>query len=41
MAPNGQWVEPGEIAEAIAYLASPAARNITATTLLIDGGTWS
>lgn len=41
MAPNGQWVEPDEIAEAIAYLASPAARNITATTLLIDGGTWS
>lgn len=41
MAPNGRWVEPGEIAEAIAYLASPAARNITATTLLVDGGTWS
>jgi NAD(P)-dependent dehydrogenase (short-subunit alcohol dehydrogenase family) len=41
MAPNGLWVEPVEIAEAIAYLASPAARNITATTLLIDGGTWS
>ena len=41
MAPNGLWVEPGEIAEAIAYLASPAARNITATTMLIDGGTWS
>lgn len=41
MAPNGQWVEPGEIAEAIAYLASPAARNITGTTLLVDGGTWS
>jgi NAD(P)-dependent dehydrogenase (short-subunit alcohol dehydrogenase family) len=41
MAPNGQWVEPAEIAESIAYLASPAARNITGTTLLIDGGTWS
>jgi NAD(P)-dependent dehydrogenase (short-subunit alcohol dehydrogenase family) len=41
MAPNGRWVEPGEIAEAIAYLASPAARNITGTTLLVDGGTWS
>ncbi|MFN2562392.1 MAG: SDR family NAD(P)-dependent oxidoreductase [Jatrophihabitans sp.] len=40
MAPNGLWVEPVEIAEAIAYLASPAARNITGTTLLIDGGTW-
>jgi NAD(P)-dependent dehydrogenase (short-subunit alcohol dehydrogenase family) len=41
MAPNGLWVEPAEIAEAIAYLASPAARNITATTLLVDGATWS
>lgn len=41
LAPNGQWVEPIEIAEAIAYLASPAARNITGTTLLIDGGTQS
>jgi meso-butanediol dehydrogenase / (S,S)-butanediol dehydrogenase / diacetyl reductase len=41
MAPNGLWVEPAEIAEAIAYLSSPAARNITGTTLLIDGGTWS
>jgi len=41
MAPNGIWVEPAEIAESIAYLASPAARNITATTLLVDGGTWS
>jgi NAD(P)-dependent dehydrogenase (short-subunit alcohol dehydrogenase family) len=41
MAPNGLWVEPAEIAEAIAYLASPAARNITGTTLLVDGGTWS
>jgi NAD(P)-dependent dehydrogenase (short-subunit alcohol dehydrogenase family) len=41
MAPNGKWVKPEEIAEAIAYLSSPAARNITATTLLIDGGTWS
>ena len=41
MAPNGQWVEAAEIAESIAYLASPAARNITGTTLLIDGGTQS
>jgi NAD(P)-dependent dehydrogenase (short-subunit alcohol dehydrogenase family) len=41
MAPNGKWVQPAEIAEAIAYLSSPAARNITATTLLVDGGTWS
>lgn len=41
MSPNGEWVTPEEIAEAIAYLASPAARNITGTTLLVDGGTQS
>jgi len=41
MAPNGGWVTPEEIAQSIAYLASDAARNITGTTLLIDGGTWS
>jgi meso-butanediol dehydrogenase/(S,S)-butanediol dehydrogenase/diacetyl reductase len=35
------WVTPEEIAESIAYLASPAARNITGTTLLVDGGTQS
>ena len=37
----GGWVTPEEIAEAIAYLASDAARNITGTSLLIDGGTQS
>ncbi|MCW2497402.1 SDR family oxidoreductase [Jatrophihabitans sp.] len=36
-----EWVTPEEIAESIAYLASPAARSITGTTLLIDGGTQS
>ena len=41
MSANGEWVTPEEIAESIAYLASPAARNITGTTLLIDGGTQS
>ena len=41
MSVNGEWVTPEEIAESIAYLASPAARNITGTTLLIDGGTQS
>lgn len=35
------WVTPHEIAEAIAYLASDAARMITGTTLVIDGGTQS
>ena len=32
---------PGEIAEAIAYLASDAAASITGTALVIDGGTIS
>jgi meso-butanediol dehydrogenase/(S,S)-butanediol dehydrogenase/diacetyl reductase len=41
MSANDHWVTPEEIAEAIAYLSSPAARNITGTTLLIDGGTQS
>jgi NAD(P)-dependent dehydrogenase (short-subunit alcohol dehydrogenase family) len=38
---NGGWVSADEVAQAIAYLASPAARNITGTTLMIDGGTQS
>jgi len=36
-----QWVTPEEIAESIAYLSSHSARNITGTTLMIDGGTQS
>jgi hypothetical protein len=35
------WVTPREIGEAIAYLASDAARSITGPTLVIDGGTQS
>ncbi|TDC53806.1 3-hydroxybutyrate dehydrogenase [Jiangella ureilytica] len=33
-------IEPGEVAEAVAYLASPAAQSVTGTNLVIDGG-WS
>ena len=33
------FAKPGEIAEAIAYLASDAARSITGSALSIDGGT--
>ena len=35
------FAEPGEIAEAIAYLASDAARSVTGSALSIDGGTLS
>jgi NAD(P)-dependent dehydrogenase (short-subunit alcohol dehydrogenase family) len=38
---DGWWVQPEEVAESIAYLASDAARSITGTTLVIDGGTQS
>lgn len=41
MSVNEGWVTPAEIAESIAYLASPSARSITGTTLVIDGGTQS
>jgi NAD(P)-dependent dehydrogenase (short-subunit alcohol dehydrogenase family) len=37
--PIGRLGRPDEIAEAIAYLASPAAGYVTGTNLAIDGGT--
>ena len=36
--PSGRMVEPAEIAEAVAYLASPAAGATTGQELVIDGG---
>ena len=36
--PHGRLVEPAEIAEAIAYLASPRNRSTTGTSLAVDGG---
>ncbi|MGY1601287.1 3-hydroxybutyrate dehydrogenase [Geodermatophilus sp. SYSU D00815] len=33
-------LEPAEVAEAVAYLCSPAAASVTGTSLLLDGG-WS
>ena len=36
--PTGRMVEPGEIAAAAAYLASPGAGSVTGQELLIDGG---
>ena len=36
--PLGHWGEPADVADAIAFLCSPAARYITGTTLPVDGG---
>ena len=36
--PMGRLVSPREVAEAIAYLASPAAASTTGTVLAVDGG---
>lgn len=36
--PQGRWGEPAEVAEAVAFLASPAASYINGILLPIDGG---
>ena len=36
--PAGRWAEPEDIAGAVAFLASPAARYVHGHTLVVDGG---
>jgi 2-dehydro-3-deoxy-D-gluconate 5-dehydrogenase len=36
--PAGHWAEPEDIAGAVAFLASPAARYVHGHTLVVDGG---
>ncbi|MDA7430048.1 2-dehydro-3-deoxy-D-gluconate 5-dehydrogenase KduD [Primorskyibacter aestuariivivens] len=36
--PIGRWAQPEDIAGAVTYLASPAARYVTGITLPVDGG---
>lgn len=40
LVPLGRWGQPSEVADAVAFLASPHAAYITGETLTIDGGTW-
>jgi NAD(P)-dependent dehydrogenase (short-subunit alcohol dehydrogenase family) len=38
MTPLGRYGTPGDVAAAVAFLASPAARQITGTGIVVDGG---
>jgi NAD(P)-dependent dehydrogenase (short-subunit alcohol dehydrogenase family) len=36
--PLGRWAQPAEIADPVLFLASDAARFMTGTVMLVDGG---
>jgi NAD(P)-dependent dehydrogenase (short-subunit alcohol dehydrogenase family) len=38
--PAGRWGRPEDVADAVAFLASPASAFMTGETLTLDGGTW-
>lgn len=38
LTPLGRFAEPADIAAAVAFLASPAARQLTGTVITVDGG---
>ena len=40
MVPLGRWGQPGDVADAVAFLTSDHAGFITGETLTIDGGAW-
>src|SRR4029453_10810475 len=40
MIPGGRWGRPEDVADAVAFLASPASGFMTGETLTLDGGTW-
>ena len=40
LVPLGRWAQPSEVADSVAFLASPLAGYITGETLTVDGGSW-